>query len=384
MPVRAAFNAALARLGPFGAAPRLAVAVSGGADSTALALLTQEFCAVQGGRLLALIVDHGLRAESAAEAALTASRLSARGIACKILTLAGLPRGAGLQRAAREARYAALARAAFDAGYLHLLLGHHAADQEETVAMRAARGQGGLEGMSAWSAREQVLLLRPLLGIRPAELRDYLRRQGMAWVEDPSNQAEKFERVRIRQAGLGQAPADPAARVAREQAAAAFLARHALLRPEGFAVLDAAAAPPAALAALIRSLGGALYPPRQANLATLAARLRPATLGGVRIAPAGRLGPGWLLAREAAACAPPVAAGPGARWDGRFILRDAAPGMRLGALGAEAAMFRGYRGLPSLVLRAMPALRGGGGHILFPAPVWFSPQLPVTAYPFAA
>ena len=385
MSVKEAFTTALARLGPFGAEPRLAVAASGGADSTALALLAHEFCAARGGQVLALIVDHGLRPELGAEAALTAQRLAARGIASQVLILSGLPRGARLQQAARIARYEALARAAFAAGYLHLLLGHHAADQEETVAMRARRGPGGAEGISAWSARNQVLLLRPLLGVRPGALRDYLRVQGMDWVEDPSNQAEKFERVRIRQAGQGHPPSGAAERAAREVEGAAFLARHAQIRPEGFAVLDAGSAPPSALGALIRSLGGGIYPPRQDRLAVLAAQLRPATLGGVRIAPAGRLGPGWLLAREPAACAPPVPATQGARWDGRFtLLAEPGPGHSFGALGVDAEKFRRYNELPAAVLRSMPALRDLAGNIQFPIPVKFSPQVPVTAHPFIA
>lgn len=384
-PVSATFAAALARLGPFGSEPRLAVAASGGADSTALALLAHEFCAARSGKVLALIVDHGLRPESGAEAALTARRLAARGIASQVLTLSGLPRVARLQEAARTARYEALAQAAFAAGYLHLLLGHHAADQQETVAMRARRGPGGAEGISAWSARNQVLLLRPLLGVQPKALRGYLREQGMDWVEDPSNQAEEFERVRIRQAGQGLPASGAAERGAREVEDAGFLARHAQIRPEGFVVLDAGSAPPSALGALIRSLGGGIYPPRQDKLAALAAQLRAATLGGVRIAPAGRLGPGWLLAREPAACAPPVPAAKNARWDGRFtLLAEPRPGCSFGALGVDAGRFRRYNELPAAVLRAMPALRDPAGNIQFPVPVRFSPQVPVTAHPFVA
>ncbi len=384
MPV-AGFAAALERLGPFGASPRLAVAVSGGADSMALALLARDYCAARGGVVLALIVDHGLRAGSAGEAALTASRLAACGIPGRILTLSGLPRGAGLQAAARAARYAALAAAAAGDGFLHLLLGHHAADQEETVAMRALRGPGGAEGMAAWSARETVLLLRPLLGLRGGVLRDYLCARGMAWVEDPSNAAVKFERVRVRQAGAGMAPAPAGARVAREAEVAAFLAAHAQFRPEGFVLLDAASAPPAALGALLRMVGGAAYPPRQAALARLGARLGPAALGGVRILPAGRFGPGWLLAREPAACAAPVPARAGAVWDGRFRLEGVAePALLLGALGGDAKSYKDFNNLPSVVLRGLAALRGAEGRIRFPVPVRFCPPAPATSHPFVA
>lgn len=332
---------------------------------------------------MAFIVDHGLRAESAIEAALTARRLAAHGIPCRVLTLSNLPRTARVQETARTARYAVLNAAAAEAGILHLLLGHHAADQAETVAMRAQRGPYGWEGMASWSARNDVVILRPLLSMQPGDLRAYLRLRGMEWIEDPSNQADKFERVRIRQSGAGLAPQGGAERAEKEEETAAFLARHAQIRPEGFAVLDAAEAPPAALGALIRTLGGALYPPRQENLAVLAARLRSATLGGVHICPGGRLGPGWLLAREPNACAEPVSAVPGALWDNRFLLATAPlPGQIFGALGKDSVNSRKYKMLPSVVLRTMPCLRGPDATICFPVAVRFVPFVPIAAHPF--
>jgi tRNA(Ile)-lysidine synthase len=371
----------MARLGPYGAKPRLAVAVSGGADSTALALLARDWAAGQSGDVLALIVDHGLRDGSRAEAELTAARLVARGIAAQVLRLENLA-GPALQERARAARYNALAQAALAAGRLHVLLGHHAADQSETVAMRAARGAHGQEGMAAWAARNPVLLLRPLLTVQPAALRAFLRAQAMEWVEDPSNFSPRFERVRLRQAGTSAQPADPAPRQARESETAAYLARHAAIRPEGFALLDAAKAPVSALGALIRALGGAPYAPRQAALAALAENLRPATLGGVRILPAGRLGAGWLLVREPAGMAPPIPALAGAVWDNRFRLAMDAPGQSLGALGTDAKKFKKYNNLPAIVLRTQPCLRGQSGTITFPAGAPFSPPAPATSHLF--
>jgi tRNA(Ile)-lysidine synthase len=379
------FATAMARLGSFGSVPRLAVAVSGGADSTALVLLAQAWAAARSGDVLALIVDHGLRDSSAAEAALTAARLRDCDIASRILPLAGL-HGPGLQEKARAARYEALSAASRDAGRPQLLLGHHAADQAETVAMRAARGAGGAEGMPAWSARDDVVLLRPLLAVPPGELRAYLTMRGVEWVEDPSNLLPRFERARLRQAGVAPAATEEAAaaRRARECEAAAFLGRFATFRPEGFVLLDAAAAPPAALGALLRTLGGAPYPPRQSAVAALAQSLRPATLGGVRVAKAGRLGPGWLLCREPAACAPPVEARASVIWDNRFRLAiEPPPSSRFGALGPDAARFRKFNELPGLVLRTMPCLRGpGGGAPLFPVQAHFSPPAPATSLPF--
>lgn len=377
------FAPALDRLGPFGAKPRLAVAASGGADSTALALLTQTYAASRGGALQAYIVDHGLRTGSAEEAALTAQRLAARGIASRVLTLTGLPRGARLQEAARTARYDALAEAAFAGGFLHLLLGHHAADQSETVAMRAARGPGGAEGISSWAARSKILLLRPLLGVRPELLRDYLREQAMEWIEDPSNQSQKFERVRLRQSGVTAQPAGAEERAAREAETAAYLAEHAQFFPEGFVLLNADTAPPAALGALIRTVTGATYAPRQESLTRLGANLRPATLGGARILAAGKLGPGWLLVREPAACAPPIPAIQGALWDKRFRLETVpAQALTLGALGADAAKCKNLAHLPSIIRRAMPALRHAGGGFHSGAETRFTPAAPATSHPF--
>ncbi len=360
----------------------MAVAASGGADSTALALLTQEYCQAKGGAVLALIADHGLREDSDSEARLTASRLAARGIQSRILELS-LRHGPAMQERARYARHNVLAATAAEAGFLYLAFGHHQDDQNETVAMRARRGPGGAEGMASWSARNEVVLIRPLLGIRSAALREYLREVGMEWVEDPSNQSAKFERVRIRQASAGISARNSTGRVAQELEAADFLARCARLYPEGYAVLDATAAPQAALSVLLRTIGGRAYSPRQEAVHRLAASLRPATLGGVRIATAGRLGPGWLLAREPAACAPPVPAASHAFWDGRFVLTEPQASMAsFGALGQDAAMFRGFGSLPSLVLRGLPALRDAQGGVIFPAPAIFCPPMPATTRPF--
>jgi len=370
----------MARLGPYGPAAKFAVAVSGGADSTALALLAREWAARNDATIIVLIADHGLRPAAAAEAALTRDRLAARGIGAEIIPL-HLTAGPKLQECARAARYQALAKAARAQKCLFLLLGHHEADQAETVAMRAARGDGGLQGMAGWTARGDILLLRPLLGINPTEIRAFLRRETMAWIEDPSNADRRFERVRVRQDGGGMAPASAGARRAEELEAAEFLARHAVLRPEGFALIRADSAPPAALAALLRVVGGAKYKPRRDSVAVLAAWLRPATLAGVRVQKSGKLR-GWLLAREPAACAGPVPASENALWDNRFRLQTAVPGASLEALRANAAAFRKQSELPSLVLQTMPCLRLGDAIRL--APVHFTPPAPACGHTFFA
>jgi tRNA(Ile)-lysidine synthase len=384
------FAAAMHRLGPFGPRPHLAIAASGGADSTALALLARDWVRERDGTTLALIIDHGLRPASAEEASLAAARLRANGIAAQILTLAIRP-GAGLQNRARIARHRALAAAAAAAGAVHLLFGHHAADQAESVAMRAVRGPGGAAGIAGFSARHDVVLLRPLLEIDPADLRAYLRQCGVAWIEDPSNADPRFERARVR----GLAPSTGGDAAAYDQAAcdidsAQFLARHARIDPAGFALVRADRLPVAALSGLIRVIGGAPYPPSRGAVERLARDLRSATLGGVQIMRAGRLGPGWLLCRECAGCAPPVPARVGAVWDGRFAVVQVPEGAAtIGPLGAQAARFRARPGLPSVILRSSPAffesharlgttLDGVG----LPGAIRFAPPAPVAPAPF--
>lgn len=347
------------RLGPWGGVRRVAVAVSGGADSLALALLAKDW-----GDPVALIVDHGLRPDSSAEAAGVRATLAARGIAATVLRLDELRPGPGIAARARADRYAALSAACRAAGLVDLLLGHHAGDQAETVLMRQRRGSGpdGLAGMAAAVATDDIRLLRPLLAIDPARLRAIVHAAGLTAVEDPTNTDLRTTRARLRReigagrAGLlAEAAAAGAARAMGEAASAAELAARAAIHPEGFAVISPGPIHPRSLAALLRSLSGRRFPVGKA--APLAAEPHAATLAGVCVRPAGRLGPGWLLVREAAALAPAVAARPGVVWDGRFRVAACAPGSVLGALGDAAAGMRHESGLPSAVLRALPALR---------------------------
>jgi tRNA(Ile)-lysidine synthase len=406
----AAFAAAMAWLGPFEPAPLLAVGVSGGADSLALVMLADAWARARGGSVVGLVVDHGLRAEAADEARATERLLAGHGIAARVLRLTGLAHGPALAERARTARYQALIAGCEAVGALHLLVGHHAADQAETVAFRALRGSfsAGLAGMAGLVELPTVRLLRPLLGMQPGALRAVLRARGIEWVEDPSNRDTNSLRVRLRlMAGDRDGPGVAsvvaatglagAARETEETRAADALGRAAALRPEGFAVLAGRPMAPAALGALIQAVGGAPYPPAPDAVASLAARPAPATLAGVRLLPAGRLGPGLLVVREAAAMAPPAPAVPGAVWDSRYRLsRDAAPpaGSALGALGLDAGLFRKRSPLPAVVLRTLPALRLGETllavpHLQYPDAetcarlrVMFAPPRPAAGAPF--
>ncbi len=194
----------MAPFGPFETNPDLAVAVSGGRDSLSLAVLAKEWAADRGGRAIALIVDHGLRVEAADEARATARLLARQGLDSVVLCWDGPKPMTGLQEAAREARYRLLRQACRERGILHLLVAHHADDQDETIAMRAARASGpdGLAGMAALVEWAEVRLLRPLLAVRRARLTATLAARGIAWIDDPSNADPRFERARLRLAGV--------------------------------------------------------------------------------------------------------------------------------------------------------------------------------------
>jgi tRNA(Ile)-lysidine synthase len=363
----------MARLGPFEPRPALAAAVSGGADSMALALLARNWVHQRQGTLQALVVDHGLRPESAEEAEITVGRLRLLDIAATRLTLTTLRRGTALAERARIMRYKALAAACRSGGSLHLLVGHHAADQSETMMMRTLGNSltQGLAAMPALAENVGVRLLRPLLTFDPAALRRLLLDSGIEWAEDPTNHDRKALRPRLRHGSgrlsdgamtrLTEAAKTVGALRAREETSiAAELASCAILRPEGFALLSPGRTSVAALAALIRTIAGSAYAPGLAQIADLAARPRPATIAGVRVLTAGRTGDGLLLVREEAAMAEPVEARPDAVWDGRFRLitdRSLPAGTFIGKLGADAARFRRQSSLPSAILRTLPTIR---------------------------
>lgn len=361
-----AFAEAMARLGPFERSPRLAVAVSGGADSLALMLLADAWARAQGGAILALTVDHGLRPEAAAEARQVAAWAAERGIAHQVLTLRDPPGGrGGVQAAARGARYQALTDACHAADILHLLTGHHRDDQAETLLLRLQRGSGvtGLSGMAAVQNFAHLRLLRPLLGVPKAALIAFCAAAGLVPVEDPGNLTGDFTRARLRRtiaAAPDLFPLDRLAETAEHMAAVRsvltsavdrWLTRWVTVWPLGVArfpvealARDQSLEREVALARLCAWAGGALYPPRFASIADLPDRLRVQerlTLGGVLWVR--RRGMIWL-GREAAALAPPVLLpekGIVCRWDGRFTATAQTPGWTLrGLAAAEVARLR--------------------------------------------
>ncbi|RBY74405.1 tRNA lysidine(34) synthetase TilS [Geodermatophilus sp. TF02-6] len=180
------------------AAPVL-VAVSGGADSLALAAAVAFEAPRTGVRAGALTVDHGLQPGSAERAAATAALLSGLGLdPVRVLTVRVGPDG-GPEAAARAARYAALARAATDLG-ARVALGHTLDDQAETVLLGLGRGSGprSVAGMVDERPDGGVTWWRPLLGVRRETTRAACADQGLPVWEDPWNTDPAYTRARLR------------------------------------------------------------------------------------------------------------------------------------------------------------------------------------------
>lgn len=177
----------------------LLLGVSGGADSMAMLHLAVK----AGVPVRAVTVDHGLRAESAAEAAGVHAFCAGLGVPHDIVRV-DVTRSGNIQAAARTARYRALAAAGNRLGIAHIATAHTADDQAETVLMRLRRGQA--EGLSAMPFARfiatrtgaPVVLFRPFLDFRRARLRAYAEAHRLPFVDDRGNDDPQFERVRLR------------------------------------------------------------------------------------------------------------------------------------------------------------------------------------------
>jgi tRNA(Ile)-lysidine synthase len=197
---------AAALFAPLQRARGLVLAVSGGPDSTALLWLVARWrkSLQSGPTLLAVTVDHGLRPESRAEAEAVKRLAKQCGIAHRIMRWSDPKPPAGLQQAARNARYRLLAAAAARIGADHIVTGHTSDDQAETLLIRMARGSGltGLGGMTRLAplpGDPRMLLARPLLDVARARLVATLAEAGLNFAEDPSNRDPRFTRARLRE-----------------------------------------------------------------------------------------------------------------------------------------------------------------------------------------
>ena len=382
----AAFARLMAAFAPFEPAPRLALAVSGGADSMALALLAGRWARGAGGEaVVALVVDHALREGSAAEAAETVRRCRSMGLAAELLVWEGPKPATAVEEAARTARYRLLDAACRRRGLLHLLTAHHADDQAETIALRRASGSGphGLAGMSACVERPGWRLLRPFLAVPKARLVATLERRGLAWFEDPMNADQRYARARLRRRGMPRVreTRDAAARLAFEAALAEVLPRVATLDRFGVGRLDRArwlrlgdTLRRGVVMRLALAVGGREHPPAAARLDRFVARLAcesscGATLGHCQWRAEGDA---VLVCREARNLPPPLALEPGepVLWDGRFRVSTEMKGLTVLPLGHVGLRQRdgglAGQGPMAAARRTLPGFQGLEGLVAVP------------------
>jgi tRNA(Ile)-lysidine synthase len=184
------------------AVPALVLAVSGGPDSIALMWLVARWrrSLTRGPRLLAVTVDHGLRAASAAEARDVKRLARSLELPHRTLRWTGEKPKRGVPAAARAARYRLLAQAARTHGATHIFTAHTRDDQAETLLMRMLRGSGiaGLAAMARQSERDGILLARPFLHISKSKLVATLEKAKVNFADDPTNRDLNFTRPRLR------------------------------------------------------------------------------------------------------------------------------------------------------------------------------------------
>ncbi|ODA67573.1 tRNA(Ile)-lysidine synthase [Methyloligella halotolerans] len=330
--------------------PRLAVAVSGGPDSMALLHLLRCWTESRGdsAEITVLTVDHGLRPESASEAAVVADIAGEMGFTHRTFRWEpDTTEASGIQARARRARYDLMARYCHEAGIPALLTAHHLDDQAETLLMRLARGSG-LDGLAAIPSRGDwagIAIHRPLLDVPKARLIATVAAAGLPYAKDPSNTDSRFERARLRKEqaalqALGLTPEALAlaakrlsrARAALDEAAAEFMASAVRLSCAGSAEVDGVRLRDApdeialrTLQRLVAMTGGRQEPVRLAKFETLLDDLRAdhaaaRTLGGCRIvAGSGKLQIARELRRDGIA---ELILQPGERalWDNRFVV----------------------------------------------------------------
>lgn len=181
-------------------ASQIALAVSGGADSTALALATADWAGTSKNKLIAFIVDHKLRATSTNEAKSVSEQLLRLGIQTEILTWEHSEITNDLHATARKARYTLLESACNRHNRKYLLLGHHSDDQAETILMRIAKGTGidGLAGIRPYNKQNGIIRLRPFLNQPKARLIATCHQAGIPFVDDQSNASPNYARGRLR------------------------------------------------------------------------------------------------------------------------------------------------------------------------------------------
>ena len=178
---------------------RIVIGVSGGTDSMALAGLCANWSDDAKNNSIAIIIDHGLRAESGTQATLSQIELEKLNLKSKIIKIDNTKPTGNIQNWARNQRYQILLSEARALDGI-LMIAHHQDDQLETLYMRLEHNSGlvGLAGMKMQRYYQAVRIIRPLLHRKKAELRAYCRYKNISIVEDPTNTDLTYDRVKAR------------------------------------------------------------------------------------------------------------------------------------------------------------------------------------------
>lgn len=369
----------------------------------ALACLASEHAKRKNSDVLAFIVDHQLRPTSAQEAQKVTDWCRKLGLEAKILTWTGQKPKTGIQEAARSARYSLLCQAAIAHDCSAIATGHTMDDQAETVFMRIARGST-VDGMAAMSGERLIAsggqlpirLLRPLLMFSRSSLRAFLLGQGQEYIDDPSNEDPKFERIKTRALLAALEAQGLLTKSALNKVAARATTTRKLLDLEiskcfaaaegtfhrwggaqcGTGLLDQHFAV-SVLQRIIFAVSGSENPPSDDAVAAILPALErdgAQSLGGALIERRGQniwvyREPGAVVGRAGVAPIGRAQISPGQTllWDGRFIIRNNSEnavdvGLFNGEAGIDPAAYHGpVRGLVS-----MPAIWDGSGLVAAP------------------
>ena len=176
------------------------VAVSGGPDSLALSFLAKIYSIKKSVDIKYFVVDHRLRKNSSSEAKFVQKKLKNFSVKLNILTWRGKKPRKNIQSIAREKRYKLLTDEAKKYGIQNILLGHHLDDLFENFFIRILRGSGlkGLISLDKESVKNEVNLIRPIIKLDKQDLIYISNNIFRTYIEDPSNEDEKFKRVKIR------------------------------------------------------------------------------------------------------------------------------------------------------------------------------------------
>ncbi len=365
----------------------IGLAVSGGGDSIAMLHLMAEVAAKTGRALRIVTVNHGLRAEAADEAAFVAAVAEGLGLPQDVLRWEHGEITGNLMERAREARYRLIADWARRHGIADVALAHTADDDAEgfLIGLSRAAGLEGLSGMRQCWTDAGVTFHRPFLGHTREELRGFLRRHGLSWIEDPTNENDRFTRTKARRALRSLRPlgitVERLATVVRNLAMAEGVVSDTLRRAAQGVVTEAAGAltferrafldlgpelDRLLLGAMLRWMTGATHAPRADGLRNLHLALvagRDATLAGCRF----RHRDGVVtVSREVRAVGVPVLAGE--LWDGRWRVEGAAGEVRaLGAAGLRQCPDWRALGLARQVLEVTPGVWRGDTLVAAPS-----------------